>query len=57
VSESETCPSNYTQTRTLKMMLGRVLFGLALAILAEAQTVRPPTPMFTPCDLVFDIPM
>jgi hypothetical protein len=38
------------------MMLRAVLFGFALAALAEAQTVCPPTPMFTPCDLVFDIP-
>ena len=37
-------------------MFGRVLLIFALAAVAGAQTVCPPTPEFTPCDLVFDIP-
>jgi hypothetical protein len=38
------------------MMFGRILLTFALATMACAQTVCPPTPEFTPCDLVFDIP-
>jgi hypothetical protein len=42
--------------RKLKLMLGRISMILTLATAAGAQTVCPPTPEFTPCDLVFDIP-
>jgi len=38
------------------MMFGRISLIFALAAIAGAQTVCPPTPEFTPCDLVFDIP-
>ncbi len=37
-------------------MRGRLFLIFALATVASAQTVCPPTPEFTPCDLVFDIP-
>ena len=37
-------------------MWGRVLTFIACAGAAYGQTVCPPTPEFTPCDLVFDIP-
>src|ERR1035441_8221854 len=37
-------------------MYGRISLTFALAAIASAQTVCPPTPEFTPCDLVFDIP-
>jgi len=37
-------------------MFGRSFFIFVLAAAASAQTVCPPTPEFTPCDLVFDIP-
>ncbi len=37
-------------------MLVRIFLALALAGAAGAQTVCPPTPQFSPCDLVFDIP-
>ncbi len=37
-------------------MLARFMMGMALTGGAFAQTVCPPTPEFTPCDLVFDIP-
>ncbi len=37
-------------------MIVRIFLVLALAATAAAQTVCPPTPQFTPCDLVFDIP-
>jgi hypothetical protein len=37
-------------------MFGRIFFTFLLAAAASAQTVCPPTPQFTPCDLVFDIP-
>jgi hypothetical protein len=37
-------------------MFGRIIPIFALAGIASAQTVCPPTPQFTPCDLVFDIP-
>jgi hypothetical protein len=40
----------------MEMMLGRIFLTFALATVACAQTVCPPTPEFTPCDLVFDIP-
>jgi len=40
----------------LKVMYGRVFLTFAIAAVASAQTVCPPTPEFTPCDLVFDIP-
>jgi hypothetical protein len=42
--------------RKLKLMYGRIFLTLALAASASAQTICPPTPEFTPCDLVFDIP-
>src|ERR1700686_5396020 len=38
------------------MMLRRIFLTFALAAAAGAQSVCPPTPQFTPCDLVFDIP-
>lgn len=42
------------------MMIARIVFAnfaaIALTAAACAQTVCPPTPEFTPCDLVFDIP-
>src|SRR5437762_11150441 len=38
------------------MMLRWISLPFALAAVAGAQTVCPPTPQFTPCDLVFDIP-
>jgi hypothetical protein len=38
------------------MMFGRVYIFIAFAAAACGQTVCPPTPEFTPCDLVFDIP-
>ena len=37
-------------------MWGRVFIFIAYAAAAYGQTVCPPTPEFTPCDLVFDIP-
>ncbi len=37
-------------------MIARITLAIALAGAAFAQTVCPPTPEFTPCDLVFDIP-
>lgn len=37
-------------------MFVRILIATAWAAAACAQTVCPPTPEFTPCDLVFDIP-
>ncbi len=37
-------------------MIARISVALVLATAAWAQTVCPPTPEFTPCDLVFDIP-
>jgi len=37
-------------------MLTRISLTFAIAVIASAQTVCPPTPEFTPCDLVFDIP-
>src|SRR5580704_14331689 len=38
-------------------MTGRLVIGLGFACaLAWAQTVCPPTPQFSTCDLVFDIP-
>src|SRR6185437_8526420 len=47
--------------RKLKLMFGRislifVTLLFALPGIASAQTICPPTPEFTPCDLVFDIP-
>jgi Domain of unknown function (DUF5060)/Putative collagen-binding domain of a collagenase len=38
------------------MMIVRILAAIAFSMSAWAQTVCPPTPQFTPCDLVFDIP-
>jgi len=37
-------------------MIVRIFLVLVLAGAAAAQTVCPPTPQFSPCDLVFDIP-
>lgn len=37
-------------------MTGRIFAALALCGCAGAQTVCPPTPEFTPCALVFDLP-
>src|ERR1700733_3065864 len=37
-------------------MFGQISLFFALAAVATAQSVCPPTPEFTPCDLVFDIP-
>src|SRR5690349_9915294 len=37
-------------------MLPRVLIVLGFAAASYAQTVCQPTPEFTPCDVVFDIP-
>jgi hypothetical protein len=38
------------------MMTVRIVAALAFTTAAWGQTVCPPTPQFTPCDLVFDIP-
>ena len=38
------------------MMIARIFTALALTACACAQTVCPPTPQFSTCDLVFDIP-
>jgi hypothetical protein len=38
------------------MMSVRILAALAFGMSAWAQTICPPAPQFTPCDLVFDIP-
>lgn len=37
-------------------MIARIFAALALTVAACAQTVCPPTPQFSPCDLVFDLP-
>ena len=37
-------------------MIARIFVAIACAGAAWGQTVCPPTPEFTPCDLVFDIP-
>ncbi len=37
-------------------MFARIFIAMAWTAAACAQTVCPPTPEFTPCDLVFDIP-
>ncbi len=37
-------------------MFGRLLVFAVIAVAASAQTVCQPTPEFTPCDIVFDIP-
>src|SRR5579862_3654632 len=37
-------------------MLFRMAAALAFSVAAFAQTVCPPTPQYSPCDLVFDVP-
>ena len=37
-------------------MVVRIAALLALSAAAWAQTVCPPTPRYSPCDLVFDVP-
>lgn len=37
-------------------MFARITLLASFAAVASAQTVCPPTPEFTPCDLIFDIP-
>src|SRR4051812_24510783 len=39
-----------------RALLSLILAGAAVLVDAHAQTVCPPTPEFTPCELVFDIP-